>query len=99
MFTLTELAAGVEAQLPVAIIIWNNHGYQEIKRFMVERDLPTIGVDIYTPDFVTIAKGMGCVGIRATTIDDLKTALVDSQSRTVPTVIEVLEDDMLGSET
>ena len=27
---------------------------------MVDRDIPQIGVDIYTPDFQTIARGFGC---------------------------------------
>ena len=42
------------------MIVWNNASYGEIKAFMADRDIPQIGVDIFTPDFQTIAKGSGC---------------------------------------
>ena len=59
-FTLPELASAVEAGLPVIVLLWNNHGYGEIKTYMVERGIPPIGVDIYTPDLVAIARAYGC---------------------------------------
>ena len=59
-FTLSELASAVEAGTPIIVLLWNNQGYGEIKRYMQERGIPTIGVDIYTPDFLTLARGFGC---------------------------------------
>ena len=56
-FSIGELATGVELRLPVPILLWNNQGYGEIKAYMQARNIPTIGVDIYTPDFGTIAWG------------------------------------------
>ena len=32
-FSLPELASAVEAQVPVAVVIWNNTGYGEIKAY------------------------------------------------------------------
>jgi len=63
-FTLPELASAVEAQVPVIVLLWNNAGYGEIKRYMTERAITPVGVDIYTPDFMMLARGFGCVGER-----------------------------------
>ncbi|MEQ8205981.1 MAG: 5-guanidino-2-oxopentanoate decarboxylase [Woeseia sp.] len=91
-FTMTELAAAVEAEAPVIVLLWNNHGYGEIKRYMLERDLPTIGVDIYTPDFITIARGFGCNAETATSFEHLSELVVAASTASRPTIIELFED-------
>ena len=48
------------------VLVWNNHGYGEIKAYMADRGIPQIGVDIYTPDFVAIASGYGLRGVAPT---------------------------------
>lgn len=88
-FTIGELATAAELALPVPIIVWNNRGYGEIKKYMVERDIPHIGVDIHTPDFQTIARGFGC---RTTAVEDLETLrseLVSANEADGPTLIEI----------
>ncbi len=97
-FSLPELASAVEAQVPVAVVIWNNTGYGEIKAYMMERQIPEIGVDIYTPDFVTIASGLGCKAVRPANIAALHKELVQSPKRKVPTVIEIRAGDSLARE-
>ena len=57
------------------ILLWNNQGYGEIKTYMADRDIPQIGVDIYTPDFQTIARGFGCRALRAESLAHLRDAL------------------------
>jgi acetolactate synthase-1/2/3 large subunit len=91
-FTLSELASAVEAGTPIIVLLWNNRGYGEIKRYMQERGIPTIGVDIYTPDFLTLARGFGCRAERATTFEQLERALEAAAAANVPTVIEVPEE-------
>ena len=90
-FTIGELATAVELQLPVPILVWNNRGYGEIRDYMAARGIPQIGVDIYTPDFLAIARGFGCEALRAETLDQLAEALRQSQRRKRPTVIEIEE--------
>ncbi|MFT6052476.1 MAG: acetolactate synthase-1/2/3 large subunit [Halioglobus sp.] len=94
-FTIGELASAVEAQVPVIFLIWNNNGYGEIKRFMKDGDIPLIGVDIYTPDFPALGKAFGCEVSRVTSLDELKLQLVAASKRQLPTVIEVVEADMV----
>ncbi len=90
-FTIGELATAVELGLAVPIVLWNNRGYGEIKRYMAERDIPQIGVDIYTPDFLTIARGFGCAAVRVEGLDHLKTVLREAHEGEGPTVVEIDE--------
>jgi acetolactate synthase I/II/III large subunit len=95
-FTIGELATAVELALPLPILVWNNHGYAEIKRYMAERDIPEIGVDIHTPDFLAVARGFGCAAARAKSLDELSRLLREANLRSGPTVIEIDEADALG---
>jgi acetolactate synthase-1/2/3 large subunit len=97
-FTVAELASAVEANANIIVLLWNNHGYGEIKQYMKKRGLPTIGVDIYTPDFLAIARGFGWQADRARSVDHLLELLTMGAASSGPTLIEVLErDEYLGS--
>jgi len=91
-FTLPELAAAVEARAPIIVLLWNNSGYGEIKRYMQDSGIAPIGVDIYTPDFLTLAQGFGCNAERAEGLMHLRELLQSAARAERPTVIEVLED-------
>jgi len=95
-FTIAELASAVEAKLPVIFLIWNNNGYGEIKRFMADANIPQIGVDIYTPDFIGLGKAFGCEAVRATSLEELKSQLVTASKLERPTLIEVRQEDFVG---
>jgi acetolactate synthase-1/2/3 large subunit len=89
-FTLPELASAVEAKVGIIILLWNNQGYEEIKRYMERRDITPIGVDIYTPDFITIARGFGCNAERAIDYEHLQELLKKAPSNK-PLLIEILQ--------
>ncbi len=95
-FSIQEIAAACEAGIAVAIIVWNNTSYGEIKAFMADRDIPQIGVDIFTPDFVAVAKGLGSEAARPETVEELRLALRESTRRNVPTLIEIKEGSPLA---
>jgi acetolactate synthase-1/2/3 large subunit len=97
-FSIQEIAAAVEAGIGVAVIVWNNASYGEIKAFMADRDIPQIGVDIFTPDFVAVAKGLGCEALRPDGIEAFRIALAESARRTVPTLIEIAEGSPLAQQ-
>lgn len=93
LFTLSELATAIEARLPVVVLLWNNQGYGEIKKFMLRTGVAPIGVDLATPDFVAIAQGFGC---HAETVADpvqLCAALARTTGRDRPTLINIDEAD------
>ena len=92
-FTLPELASAVEAQVPIIVLLWNNFGYGEIRKYMTQHDVAHVGVDIHTPDFMALARGFGCAACRVENRSDLITELQQAQLRRVPTVIEIQESD------
>lgn len=89
-FTLPELASAVEARVGIIVLLWNNQGYGEIKRYMQRRDITPLGVDIYTPDFLTIARGFGCLAERARDHAHLQALLREAPSDR-PLLIEIAE--------
>lgn len=88
-FTLPELASAVEARTPVIVLLWNNQGYEEIKKYMVNREIEPVGVDIYTPDFIGVAKALGCAAESIRGIEHLRTALRAAADREGPTLLEI----------
>ena len=94
-FTIGELASAVEAGLPVIFLLWNNSGYGEIKRFMEEADIATIGVDIHTPDFIGLGRAFGCEVASVSDLEALKAELTAANQRRIPTLIEVRQEDFV----
>ena len=90
-FTLAELASAVEAQTPIIVLLWNNQGYGEIKKYMLNRAIEPVGVDIYTPDFIGVAKALGCAAQAVEDETQLRAALASAGDRQGPSVIEIDE--------
>ncbi|MBO1539130.1 5-guanidino-2-oxopentanoate decarboxylase [Pseudomonas sp. OA65] len=88
-FTLPELASAVEARTPVIVMLWNNQGYEEIKKYMVNRAIEPVGVDIYTPNFIGVAKALGCFAEAIDDVPSLRAALLAARERQGPTLIEI----------
>jgi acetolactate synthase-1/2/3 large subunit len=98
LFTLSELACAVEARLPVIVLLWNNQGYGEIKKYMLRHSVQTIGVDLVTPDFIAIARGFGCHAESVANPQQLAAALERTAGRAVPSLIEIDEATWTGSQ-
>ncbi|MNZ56175.1 putative 2-ketoarginine decarboxylase AruI [compost metagenome] len=88
-FTLPELASATEAQVPLIVLLWNNQGYEEIKKYMVNRAIEPVGVDIYTPDFIGVAKALGCAAQAVGDVEQLREALRQACDRKGPSLIEI----------
>ncbi|PNK59841.1 5-guanidino-2-oxopentanoate decarboxylase [Psychrobacter sp. FDAARGOS_221] len=97
-FTIAELICAAELELPVIVLIWNNQGYGEIRRYMEQAGLPLIGVNIKTPKFDALAEGFGADYRRITGVQQLKEALVTDTQGNKPVVYEIDEADDFLSE-
>jgi acetolactate synthase-1/2/3 large subunit len=86
-FSLAELASAMEASAPVILMLHDNGGYGEIKSYMVAKNVPPLGVDLYTPDFIAIGHAYGWHAERLERFGGLKKALQAAQQRDVPTVL------------
>nr|WP_314876519.1 5-guanidino-2-oxopentanoate decarboxylase [uncultured Pseudomonas sp.] len=88
-FTLPELASAVEAQVPLIVLLWNNQGYEEIKKYMLNRHIEPVGVDIHTPDFIAVAQGLGAAAEQVNDVAQLQAALARAVERNKPTLLQV----------
>jgi acetolactate synthase-1/2/3 large subunit len=95
-FSINELSTAVEAGIGVAVVIWNNRGYEMIAQNFRSAGMEPIACDIHTPDFLAIAAGYGCPGERVRDTAQLQRALQDAAARDLPTFIEVMESDFIG---
>jgi acetolactate synthase-1/2/3 large subunit len=59
-FVLGELATARDLPYPIAVVIWNNQGYEEIRRYMTIHEVPQLGVDLTAPDFANLASAYTC---------------------------------------
>ena len=92
-FTIAELICAAELELPLIVLLWNNQGYGEIRRYMEDGGLPLIGVNIKTPDFEPLAQGFGAGYRRITAKQQLLEALKTDTQGKQPMIYEVDESD------
>ena len=84
MFTVQDLMTAAELDMPLAIVMWNNDGYGQIRDGMIQRGIPEIGVSLKNPDHHMLAKAMGCLSLRADTPAALTEALRASLQSPLP---------------
>ena len=90
-FCLGELATAKEIGANVLLLLHDNQGYGEIKSYMAGNGIPEIGVDIYTPDLVQMAKAAGWTVLRPD-IEGLDNAFAEAKETHGPTMVYVTEE-------
>ena len=89
LFTIQELATARDLGLPLPLVVWNNAGYGEIRDSMAATGIPPLGTDASAADFVRLAEGFGCRGVRARSTDHLTALVREALVADGPTLIEV----------
>jgi thiamine pyrophosphate-dependent acetolactate synthase large subunit-like protein len=89
MFTLPELAVAAQLELPIVVVVVNDGGYGEIRREMLERGQPPVGVDLDSPDFAAAAVAFGASGETISDTDLLPPILERAFEESKPTLIDV----------
>jgi len=92
LYSIEELTTAVENNLALPIIVWNNRAYGEIRDAMIAAGIPTVGVDLYTPDFIAIARGFGCHAVLVDDLGALGEEIRQAYQRSRPTVIQIDSD-------
>ena len=92
MFTVNELATAAEEHLALPVIVWNNDALKAIVDEMDQRQIPRIGVEPKSPDFLKLAESLGCHAARAASAEHLAQSLRDALVADRPTLIEVRQD-------
>ena len=89
-YSLPELASAMEAKAPVIVLVWNNRAYGEIRNYMQEKGIPTIGVELFTPDLPALARAYGCAADRARDHAHLGQLLREARERAVTSLVEIV---------
>lgn len=92
MFTVNELATAAEERLALPVIVWNNDALKEIVDQMDRRQIPRIGVEPKSPDFLQLAQSLGCHATRAASAEHLAQSVRDALAADRPTLIEIRQD-------
>jgi 5-guanidino-2-oxopentanoate decarboxylase len=92
MFTVNELATAAEERLALPVIVWNNDALKEIVDQMDQRQIPRIGVEPKSPDFLQLAQSLGCHSTRPASAEHLAQSVRDALLADRPTLIEVRQD-------
>ncbi len=88
-FSLPELAVARDIDAWTAIVLWNNHGYGEIKSSMLAVGIEPEGVDVRPPEFPAIARAYGCAYRLIDSMEGLERALVDFAAHRQVLMLEV----------
>ena len=94
LMTMQEMSTAVQYNLPIKIFILNNE-YMGMVRQWQELLHDKNYSESYTaalPDFVKLAEAYGCVGIRATTPDELDDKIVEMLNTDRPVIFDCLVD-------
>jgi len=90
MFNVQEMSTAVAHGINVVCIVFADGAFGNVKR--IQKDSyggRNIAVDLHNPDFVTLAKSFGMLGLRAKTPDELRRALREALDAEGPALIEV----------
>ena len=88
-FSLGELAVLRDVNAWSAVVIWNNHGYGEIKTSMLSAGMTPVGVDVRPPDFAHLARAYGYGHGHIDNIESLQRALQEFAARRQVMILEV----------
>jgi len=93
LYSVQALWSAAQQKLPITFVILNNRRYAALQDFApvfgFGPDDPVQGTDLPDLDFVALAQGMGCRGIRVTDAARLRDTLTDAQRAGTPVVVDV----------
>jgi pyruvate oxidase len=89
---MADFITAVKYDLPIVVIILNNHQLGMIQVEQMMEHYPNYATDLLNPDFARYAEVCGGAGIRVSRPEELKPALVTAMSYTRPVIIDIETD-------
>ncbi len=89
---MADFITAVKYDLPIIVVILNNHELAMIREEQREENYPPFGIDLTNPDFAAYAKACGAEGIRVTRPEDLPDAVREALKMNRPIVIDIETD-------
>lgn len=95
MFTMPELATAVQHKINLVTLVFTDGAFGNVRRMQKEDyDGRLIASDLQNPDFAKLAEVFGAQGLKASTPDELRSALEKGFAADGPTVIEVPQGEL-----
>lgn len=89
MMLVGDLVTAVKYELPLTIVIFNNHKLGLIQMEQEVQGYPEYQTGLLNPDFSALARACGARGISVSEPDELEAALRDALHTDGPTVVDV----------
>jgi acetolactate synthase-1/2/3 large subunit len=90
MLNIAELSTAAQYQAPVIVCLFNDGGYGVLRNIQSSTfEGRQTGVDLATPDFAMVARGMGVEGVRAGSVAEFRDAFAAAVERDGPTLIDI----------
>ena len=90
MLHIGELATAVQYQLPIVVCLFNDGGYGVLRAVQTLRfEGRMAGVDLHTPDFVAVAKGMGLESERVKSATEFEGAFERAMAVDGPVLLDI----------
>ena len=89
---MADFTTAVRYDLPIAVLVLNNHDLAMIREEQREANYPSFGTDLTNPDFAAYAETCGGVGIRVTRPEDLQDAVLRAISMERPVIVDIETD-------
>ena len=94
MYSIQAIWSAVQFKLPITFVILNNSRYAALQDFAPEFDFgpddPVQGTELPGLDFVALAAGMGCPGVRVTDAAKLRDTLRNALAAAGPMLVETV---------
>jgi benzoylformate decarboxylase len=89
LYAIQALWTAAQRRVPLTVVIVNNHGYEALRTFGDLLGIEPVGVEIPGIDFVALARGQCCEGVRVVAPEELEPALTTALSRDGPMLVDV----------
>jgi len=89
---MAEFLTAVKYELPILVVLLNNHQLGMIQVEQMMEHYPNFGTDLHNPDFSGFAESCGGVGFRVETPADLKDTLIRAGESNLPAIVDIETD-------
>jgi pyruvate dehydrogenase (quinone) len=89
---LGELLTVAQYQLPVKVVVFNNHRLGMVQLEQEAASLPHYGVELKNPNFAALAQAVGLAGLRVEDPAEVRPALQRALESSGPVLVDVVTD-------
>ena len=89
---MADFTTAVKYDLPITVLVLNNHDLAMIREEQREANYPSFGTDLTNPDFAAYAEACGGVGIRVEKPEDLAGAVLKALAMNKPALVDIETD-------